>query len=203
MTGQKEAWDSFYRMNDRPWRGVSEIRDMDFPAGSMVLEIGCGNGKTSAALRRMDLKVISMDFSEAAIGMCRENDPDGDYVCADVTDLPFENDHFDGAFAFHVLEHLTPEEMQLAVNEIRRVLKDGSAFYVKAFSTDDMRSMKGTKVDDTTVIRGNGIRYHYFTEQTLIDALKDMECVSIVIVNEPTRFGTVRSRLESKFIIHK
>ena len=63
---QMEAWDSFYRNNRRPWRGVSDM-DMPFSEGASILEIGCGNGKTAAALRNSGYRVTGLDFSPSAI----------------------------------------------------------------------------------------------------------------------------------------
>ena len=195
---QKEAWNSFYAANGRPWRGVSKI-DVPFPEGSRILELGCGNGKTAAALSDAGMRVTALDFSEKAIEACAECGKDIEFLCADVTELPFGDGTFDGALAYHVLEHLDAVQLSKAVSELRRVLKPGAHVLVRAFSTDDMRSGKGKKTGDGTVERGNGIVYRYFTEEMLLRAFDSFECVSIGTVSEETRFGTVRSRIEADF----
>ena len=96
MNDQKDAWESFYSDNHRPWRGVSDIGDIPFPAGGRILEVGCGNGKTAVALSKKGFTVVGLDFSESAVMMCRETIPDaGDFVCASVTELPFDDSVFD------------------------------------------------------------------------------------------------------------
>ena len=201
MKDQKEAWDSFYSDNHRPWRGVSDISDLPFPSGGKILEIGCGNGKTVLALSKKGYDVTGLDFSESAIGMCRKTIPDaGEFVCASVTELPFQDDSFDGAVAFHVLEHLTDADMDKAVSELGRVLRPGSHLLVKCFAKGDMRSEKGEMIDDSTVIRGNGILYHYYEKEGLISKLGPFDCIHVAIKEEPTRFGTVRRRIEADFV---
>ena len=198
MKDQRDAWDSFYSGNRRPWRGVSDIGDVPFPPGGKILEVGCGNGKTVLALTKKGFRVTGVDFSQSAIDMCRETIPSsGDFVCASVTNLPFEDSSFDGVAAFHVLEHLTADEMKEAVRELSRIMRPGSHILLKCFAKGDMRSEKGEEVDDSTLIRGNGILYHYFDEDELRSYFSSFECISISTKEERTRFGTVRRRIEA------
>ena len=198
MVDQREAWDSFYSGNRRPWRGVSDIGDLPFPPGGRVLEVGCGNGKTAVALAKRGYRVTGMDFSQKAIDICRELILDANFVCASVLNIPFENGSFDGISAFHVLEHLTDEELDKASEELYRVMKEGGYLLVKSFAEGDMRAGKGTASGDS-VIRGNGILYHYFTEDELRSKLSRFECVSIRTAEDKTRFGPVRRRIEAVF----
>ncbi len=197
---QSDAWESFYHSNNRPWRGMTDIT-VPFTEGSHILEVGCGNGKTSVALKSSGMKVTGVDFSQSAIEMCRRIDSESEYVCASATKLPFDDETFDGAVMFHVLEHLNGDERIKAVCEIVRVLRKGSHILIKVFSSEDMRSDKGERIDSSTVIRGNGIMYHYFTENELRQLFDRMTCPSIRTVEERTRFGEIRSRIEAEFII--
>ena len=198
MVDQREAWDSFYSGNRRPWRGVSDIGELPFPPGGRVLEVGCGNGKTAVALAKRGYRVTGMDFSQKAIDICRELILDADFVCASVLNIPFENGSFDGISAFHVLEHLTDEELSKASEDLYRVMRNGGYLLVKSFAEGDMRAGKGITSGDS-VIRGNGILYHYFTEDELTSKLSQFECVSIRTVEDKTRFGPVRRRIEAVF----
>jgi hypothetical protein len=47
------------------------------------------------------------------------------------------------------------------------------------------------------VVRGNGIRYRYYTEESIAEAFSGHEFEILRKVDEPTRFGTVRSRIEA------
>ena len=196
---QREAWESFYSDNHRPWRGVSDLKDVPFPSGGRILEVGCGNGKTAAALMKKGFKVTGVDFSKSAIEMCRGTLDAGEFVCASVLDLPFGDCIFDGAVAFHVLEHLEFDELSKAVNELYRVLRPGSHLLIRCFAKGDMRSEKG-KVDGDSVTRGNGIVYHYYSEEVLSKALHPFECSEICTVEERTRFGAVRRRIEADMV---
>ena len=199
---QTDRWNDLYRSQTRAWRGVTDLGELPFDECARILEVGCGNGKTMAALIERGFRVTGVDFSSEAVGACRRIlGNDADVRCASVLDLPFDDGEFDGATAFHVLENLDPGDVPKAVSELARVCKEGSFVKARVFSAGDLRSDKGERVSDDTVVRGNGIRYRYFTEDSLRDCFDGRECVSIRSYSEATRFGGSRSRIEAVFRI--
>ena len=199
---QTDRWNDLYRSQTRAWRGVTDLGELPFDECARVLEVGCGNGKTMAALIERGFRVTGVDFSSEAVDACRRIlGNDADVRCASVLDLPFDDAEFDGATVFHVLENLDPGDVPKAVSELARVCKEGSFVKARVFSAGDLRSDKGERVSDDTVVRGNGIRYRYFTEDSLRDCFDGRECVSIRSYSEATRFGGSRSRIEAVFRI--
>lgn len=77
-----------------------------------ALHVGCGGNSLPAWLS---------DFSEVRVDIDARCKPD---VVASMTDLG-EVGEFDAVFCQHALEHLHPHEVQRALSEFRRVLKDG------------------------------------------------------------------------------
>lgn len=72
--GRKEdliAWDREYREKGRVWRGAP-AKLPDLPEGSRVLELGCGNGKTLAAMLRRPWRVAALDISTLALRLGRD-----------------------------------------------------------------------------------------------------------------------------------
>jgi len=198
---QKDAWDDLYKAQPRQWKGpVRNETPFPFAKGDKILDVGCGNGKTSTSLIESGHSVVGIDISEAAVKICRElyGDKMG-AVCASADSLPFEDDNFDGIVMFHVLEHLTGDERKAAVKEARRVLKTNGKIFVRAFSTDDMRSDKGERMDERTVIRGNGIMYRYFDENEVNRMFSEFVPISIKRVEERTKFKEIRSRIEAVY----
>ncbi len=200
MENQSSKWDDFYRTQKRAWRGVTDIGETPFPEGARILEVGCGNGKTLAALKAKGYNVTGMDFSSEAVDACKMYlGDDTNVIQGDVLAIPFDDNTFNGAVMFHVLENISPNETEKMSSELKRVLSPGSYLHVRSFSSDDLRSGKGTDMGDGTVIRGNGIRYRYLTEKSLIDCFKDFELIKIRTIEENTRFGGIRSRIDALF----
>jgi len=92
-----------------------------------LLDAGCGNGEVARDLAAMlpKAEVTAVDFSADAIAEATRLDHDGrvTYATADVCDLPFDQDHFDGVRTERVLQHL--KDPDRAVAELTRVLRPG------------------------------------------------------------------------------
>jgi ubiquinone/menaquinone biosynthesis C-methylase UbiE len=91
-------------------------------AGKRVLDVGCGKGRFARVFQEQepDAELWGLDISEAMLRFV----PAGIHTRAgSMTELPFENDFFDGAYATESLEHAV--EIEKAVAEICRVVKPG------------------------------------------------------------------------------
>ncbi len=197
---QAGFWNELYRSQTRAWRGVTDLGELPFCESARLLEAGCGNGKTMEALIDAGYRVTGVDFSEEAVRACRKLLGDSaDVRCASVMELPFGDGEFDGAVAFHILENIDAKDVPAAVSELARVLKDGGCIAVRVFGIGDLRSEKGERISEDTVVRGNGIRYRYFTEDSLRDCFPGFACESISTVTESTRFGGARTRISAVF----
>lgn len=184
---QRELWDAFYRSNGRAWRGNARVPDPLGGSGD-ALDIGCGNGKTSSTLIDLGYSVTGVDFSAEAVDLCRRAHGDrGTFQVADVSHLPFPDRSFDYITAVHILEHVDDGGMDVVRSEILRVLRPGGYLFVRSFAPEDMRSAKRS---------GDGIRYVHREPEDVLRLLPGFETVSAMRIDEPTRFGSVRSRSE-------
>jgi SAM-dependent methyltransferase len=121
----------FDRLADQA-NALSELlhHDTSYPAGSLVLECGCGTGAQTAFLasRNSAAHIVSVDVSGASLEQARlrvEAAGHGNvgFLQADLFELPFAEGQFDHVFLCFVLEHLT--EPAAALRAIQRVLRRG------------------------------------------------------------------------------
>ncbi len=85
-----------------------------------MLDVGCGKGRFARIFREQEpeAEVWGLDISEAML----RHVPDGIHTRAgSMTELPFDDGFFDGAYATESLEHAV--EIDRAVAEICRVVK--------------------------------------------------------------------------------
>lgn len=133
--------------------------DTVYPAGSSVLEAGCGVGAQTIILARNspNAKFTAVDLSEESLRAARECVSSQDltnvtFHQSDIFNLPYEDESFDHVFLCFVLEHLpNPIEALLC---LRRVLK-----------------RRGT----ITVIEGDHGSTYFHPEST--DARKAIQCL--------------------------
>ena len=160
-----EAWDRDYAARGNLFGGApSHLPDL--PAGTLALELGCGNGKSLHAMQTKGWSVVAVDYSSRALFMCRERycrAPAVRLVRADARNLPFRDDAFDVCFATHVAGHLLARERVSLAREIARVTRLGGTLYFRDFGTGDFRCGKGGIIEDYTFRRGSGAVTHYFT----------------------------------------
>jgi len=109
--------------------------DTSYPAGSRVLEAGCGIGAQTVILsiNSPQARITSIDISEDSLTKARERaDGEGvknvEFRVENIFDLPFEDESFDHVFVCFVLEHL--KEPVKALASLRRVLKKGGTITI-------------------------------------------------------------------------
>jgi len=93
------------------------------PPGSRVLDVGCGEGRLSRALRRRGHDVVGIDVAPRLIELALQSDPGGNYRVAQAEELPLADGEFDVVIAFNVLMNV--DDPATAVREAARVLRRG------------------------------------------------------------------------------
>ena len=99
------------------------------PAGSNILDLGCGTGEIAAALGQRGYAVTACDFAEEMIDVARSShngtavqwvrlEPDWEV-------LPFADNSFDGMVASSVFEYLV--DVPRVAAELARVLRPGGS----------------------------------------------------------------------------
>lgn len=98
-----------------------------YPAGSRVLEVGCGVGAQTVHLvaRSPDARLTAVDVSADSLDQARQRIPGVDFRRADLFDLDGEWDHL---FVCFVLEHLPEPGKALA--HLKTLLRPGGTITV-------------------------------------------------------------------------
>ena len=109
--------------------------DTRYPAGSQVLEAGCGIGAQTVILARNspDARITSIDLSEDSLRRAEEKIrmeaiTNVTFRQGDIFRLPFAPASFDHIFVCFVLEHL--DQPRLALEQLRPLLKEGGTLTV-------------------------------------------------------------------------
>ncbi|KAM3724300.1 Alkylated DNA repair protein alkB [Dirofilaria immitis] len=116
--------DHFDTTRHAQWNGVAKFL-ANFEAGTIVYDIGCGNGK----YLKLDDGLIKIGC-DLCSNLCRiANQKHCNVLRADILSLPFKNSSAGAILCIAVIHHLTTKMRRLrAIEEIIRVLKpDGQA----------------------------------------------------------------------------
>ncbi len=200
-----DPWNQDYLRRGRLWGGVTE-RLPDLPAGAAVLEIGCGDGKTLAAMAARPWVPTALDIAPGAVEISRARFPalGARLLVADARSLPFRDGCFDAVFLVHIAGHLLAGDRLRMAAEVSRVLRPGGRLFFRSFAPDDMRAGKGYAVEDHTYRRGDGIITHYFTEEETAGLFSTLHPVSVRTHRWRMRIrGTDHPRAEIEAVFEK
>jgi len=84
------------------------------PKASRVLDLGCGEGVLVEEFLKLGYDIIGLDENYSSEFVLR----------GDIRKTPFSGMQFDVILCLDVIEHLNYENQEMAISEIRRVLKD-------------------------------------------------------------------------------
>gem|GEM_PF-2619851 len=91
--------------------------------GKMILDLGCGNGKTTQkVIEQSKASIVGCDFSYPLLRSWGG-------VCADALELPFRDSTFDIVYTFSFLQYFDRKSYKILMLELARVLKVGGRIY--------------------------------------------------------------------------
>ena len=162
----RNAWDDLYSKHGIQFGGAGDLEPLlkVLEPQMLVLDVGCGDGKSTEAIARF-VEVVGCDFSREALIYLRNHRDfrhGVNLVECEMCFLPFGDNKFDAISCVHSLSHLLVNERKAAATEMLRVVKPGGPIFVEAFDREDLRFGRGTEIESSTFMRGNGILTHYF-----------------------------------------
>ena len=127
---EKEESNKFIFLNDF----ISRL-----PYTGCVLDAGCGNGAYSQYLSNK-YKVIGVDISEKQIELARQNVPNAEFICEDMTKIRFPDEYFDGILSYYSIIHVPREEHYELLSNFYHMLKVNGVMLLNFHMIDDPES---------------------------------------------------------------
>ena len=194
-TSTKEYWDRRFEdggliWGDLPSRTAVHALSLFEDHGiKSILIPGSGYGRNARFFSGADFIVSGVEVSEAACRMAQDYDPHSVYYEASALDMGFLIGPFDAVYCFNVLHLFARPERELLLREcVAKVRDDGLMFFV-VFSELDPDYGKGPEVEPNTFESKPGRPVHYFTEEDLLDHLRDFEVLETGLIEDSEDHG--------------
>jgi len=143
----KDVADDYMRLRtSQPLNGVLHRRQVRFlndqlaaRAPGAVLEIACGPGRLTAALRGVRMGV-AVDSSAEMLSTAQQRmngaGQSWAFLRTDAFVLPFQSESFDAVYTLRFVRHFQLPERQRLYQEVRRVLRPRGLFMIDALNRD-------------------------------------------------------------------
>jgi cyclopropane fatty-acyl-phospholipid synthase-like methyltransferase len=124
---------------DREWPRLRLLREVlaRLPAGSTVLDLGCGNGIPALREIAQQHKAVGVDISARQADLARAHVPAAEVVHGDVQQLNFGPHSFDAVVALYLLDHLPREEHASVFARVRSWLRPSGLFLFSVEPEDE------------------------------------------------------------------
>lgn len=129
--------------NEKLWR-IATTNAIDPRPGQRILDLAAGTGASSVTLAQHGAHVVAADFSAGMIAEGRRRHghvPNIEFVEADATALPFDDDSFDTVTISYGLRNV--QDPRKAISEMLRVTKPGGRLLITEFSTPPSKFFAG------------------------------------------------------------
>ncbi|MCF7835755.1 MAG: class I SAM-dependent methyltransferase [Candidatus Marinimicrobia bacterium] len=131
--GYDKIAEKFSQTRNYIWKEM-EIAKTFIKNGFNVLDIGCGNGRFFETLKDKNINYTGIDNSEKLLEIARKKH-NTNFIKADATSLPLEDEHFDTVVSFAVLHHIPSKELRNQfIKESFRVLKKDGYFIITVWN---------------------------------------------------------------------
>ncbi len=144
------------------------------PAGSRVLDLGCGSGRALKPLAER-FRVTGVDISQRQLALAERNAPEAELILADMTRLWQPAGRFGAVTAFYSITHV-PRQLHAGLfGSIARWLAPGGIFVASLGSRDDPGSVEAdwlgvemyfshwNEAENRRLIRGAGLTVQHHT----------------------------------------
>tara|TARA_B100001093_G_C26732799_1_gene973026 strand:+ start:289 stop:813 length:525 start_codon:yes stop_codon:yes gene_type:complete len=170
-----------------------------FPSGSIIGDIGCGNGKNMNS--KEDCSFYGCDFSEKLVEICQNKELN--VIPGDILNIPYRDQLFDFTLSIAVIHHLsTTEKRRKAIQELLRVTKVNGKVFILVWALEQEKDSRRKFTNQINYVdwkdkKGNllGKRYYYVFKKDELESLIPNNCKIVQNFYEKGNWGIILQKL--------
>ncbi|MDP2387066.1 MAG: class I SAM-dependent methyltransferase [Bacteroidota bacterium] len=128
------------------------------------IDLGCGPGQTTKYLSDQGIEdLIGTDISPEMMRIAKEINPHLNFETANMLELNYPDGYFGSAIAFYSIVHFDLSQLQTALKEVKRVLKNGGEFLFSFHVGADIIHL------DEFLNKSVNIDFHFFETKKVLE----------------------------------
>jgi ubiquinone/menaquinone biosynthesis C-methylase UbiE len=134
MAADYGKWTLSHRRPDRD--KYTQLLIDTVPAGSDLLELGCGPGDPTTKTLAQHYQVTANDISASCLELARKNAPGATFVLSDMTELDFAPASFNAVVAYYAFHHIPRDRYAPLLKQIHTWLRHDGYFMAALYPYD-------------------------------------------------------------------
>ncbi len=186
-----EFWESSFIEHQTMWGfepSDSAILAKDFFLEKNIRDIlipGIGYGRNAKVFMDNGIKVTGIEISKTAIDLARQNGLDIPIFHGSVTDMPFDDQLYDGIFCYALIHLLNQHEREKFIQNCYHQLKPNGYMIFTTISKEAPMFGKGKQLDKDYFEIMEGLKMFFYDEESIQQEFGHYELVEISKIVEP------------------
>lgn len=152
-----------------------------------ILIPGIGYGRNAKPFYDSGFDITGIEISRSAIEMARKKDFNFKIHQGSLTEMPFDNDKYDGIFCYSTL-HLfnKTERVEILEKCFKQLNKNGLMFF-NIVSIDALNDFTGDLIDKNTLKLESGVNVFFYDLESIENEFNKYNILSIEQIDEPIK----------------
>ncbi|MHC1682957.1 MAG: class I SAM-dependent methyltransferase [Clostridiaceae bacterium] len=201
-----EFWESSFIEKQTMW-GLeptdSAIMTKDFFLEKKFKDIlipGIGYGRNAKPFLDNGFNVTGIEISKTAIDLARKDGIDIEIHHGSVTDMPFDNNLYDGIFSFALIHLLDKSEREKLIKDCYNQLKPNGYMIFTAISKDAPMFGKGKELCKDRFEITEGAKIFFYDSDSIKEEFENYGLIEISEIDEPNKNMANKPPLKFSFI---
>jgi len=204
-----EYWESRFKNEGAMWQfepSDSALIALDTFKSNHCRKIlipGAGYGRNAKLFIDAGFEVTGIEISASAIELAKTNGLKCLIHHGSVTNMPFDNELYDGIFCYALIHLLNKNERRNFLNACNNQLKDnGIMFFAVATKKMDMYGTGKCLSKDRYEI-SKGLKVFFYGSESLIEEFYRFGIIDSKDIDEPVKFMKDQGSLKMKYVVCK
>lgn len=153
-----------------------------------ILIPGIGYGRNAKPFYDTGFEITGIEVSKAAIDLAKENQLDFTIHHGSLTDMPYDNEIYDGIFCYATLHLFNKEERQHILKCCYNQLQKNGLMFFNVVSVDSMMNFSGEQLVNNIIKLDNGLELTFYNLNRIEEEFKNYNITKITKIDEPIKY---------------